>query len=126
MAIVAQQLDGVAQEVKSFGEKACSGVRGAATSAATAVGKGAYHSAFGIAYGLVASGKFVSEIFHEKGHIRRGLVDGAESALGTKNPVKKPVKKTVRKAPVKAAVKAKVLPKKPAARTAAKTSRAKS
>ena len=94
LAIAAQQFDGVAQEVKSLGGKACSSVRAAAVAAASTAKKGAYGSAFGISYGLVASGKAVAAFFCEKSHIRRGFVDGAESALGSKKTVKKPARKS--------------------------------
>jgi hypothetical protein len=78
-----------------------SAVRAAATTK-RALGNGVHKTAYGIAFGLVYSAVFVTEMLPKGNLIRRGFVEGTEAALDSRRKAqttRKPAKKTTAEEP---------------------------
>jgi hypothetical protein len=129
-SMMADALESAADSFEQAAANAPESARRAARVTKRALGIGVFKAFYGIAYGLVYSGVFVTELLPEQSTVRRALTEGAEAAIsarhkaGSKSKAKvsfEPLHEEEAPAPVVPVVPVKAVAKRPAkaAKTAA-------
>ena len=80
-SILGDTLESAAESFEEAANGAQESARRAAQTTKRAVGKGLFKMFYGISYGLVFSGVYVTELLPENNSVRHALTEGAEAAL---------------------------------------------
>ena len=114
-SMMADALESAADTFEQAAANAPESARRAARVTKRALGIGVFKAFYGISYGLVYSGVFITELLPEKSTVRRALTEGAEAAINARHKAanQSKLKSTFEvpdehEAPVKAAAKAPV------------------
>ena len=119
-SILGDTLESAAESFEEAANGAQESARRAAQTTKRAVGKGLFKMFYGISYGLVFSGVYVTELLPEDNSVRHALTEGAEAALTDVRKVRK-TPKLKRVAITSPAVPKRPTPAKPAAKISART-----
>jgi len=100
--MLGKTLDSAAKAVEEASVGLTDSVKKAAKTTKRAIGIGFHDTAYSISYGVVYAAVFLIELLPEENAIRRGFVDGAKSALDTRQKAKASKKAAMpKKAPAK-------------------------
>jgi len=84
-SMMADALESAADTFEQAAANAPESARRAARVTKRALGIGVFKAFYGIAYGLVYSGVFVTELLPEQSTVRRALTEGAEAAISARH-----------------------------------------
>ena len=119
-SILGDTLESAAESFEEAANGAQESARRAAQTTKRAVGKGLFKMFYGISYGLVFSGVYVTELLPEENSVRRALTEGAEAALSDVRTVRR-TPKLKRAAIAPPATAKRHAPAKPAVKISART-----
>ncbi len=80
-SMMADALESAAETFEQAAANAPESARRAARVTKRALGLGIFKAIYGISYGIVYSGTFITELLPEQGTVRRALREGAEAAI---------------------------------------------
>lgn len=84
-SMMADALESAADTFEQAAANAPESARRAARVTKRALGIGVFKAFYGISYGLVYSGVFITELFPEQSTVRRALTEGAEAAIDARH-----------------------------------------
>jgi len=84
-SMMADALESAADTFEQAAANAPESARRAARVTKRALGMGVFKAFYGISYGLVYSGVFITELFPEQSTVRRALTEGAEAAIDARH-----------------------------------------
>ena len=87
-SMMADALESAADTFEQAAANAPDSARRAARVTKRALGMGVFKAFYGISYGLVYSGVFITELFPEQSTVRRALTEGAEAAIDARHKSK--------------------------------------
>jgi hypothetical protein len=91
-SMMADALESAAESFEEATANAPESARRAARVTKRALGVGVFKTFYGISFGLVYSGVFLTELLPEASSVRRALVEGAEAAITSRQKVRKTIK----------------------------------
>jgi hypothetical protein len=84
-SMMADALESAADTFEQAAANAPESARRAARVTKRALGMGIFKAFYGISYGIVYSGVFITELFPEQSTVRRALTEGAEAAIDARH-----------------------------------------
>jgi hypothetical protein len=84
-SMMADALESAADTFEHAAANAPESARRAARVTKRALGIGVFKAFYGISYGLVYTGVFITELFPEQSTVRRALTEGAEAAIDARH-----------------------------------------
>ena len=84
-SMMADALESAADTFEQAAANAPESARRADRVTKRALGMGVFKAFYGISYGLVYSGVFITELFPEQSTVRRALTEGAEAAIDARH-----------------------------------------
>ena len=118
-SILGDTLESAAESFEEATNGAQESARRAAQTTKRVVGQGLFKMFYGISYGLVYSGVFVTELLPEDNSVRHALTEGAETALSDRRKAR--VTPKLKGAAITPRVTPKRVPAKPATKISART-----
>ena len=91
-SMIADALESAAESFEEATANAPDSARRAARVTKRALGAGVYKAFYGLSFGIVYSGVFITELLPEKSSVRRALVEGAEAAIVSRQKSKRLIK----------------------------------
>jgi len=97
-SVLGDTLESAAETFEEATANSRDSAKRAAATTKRVFGNGVHKTAYGIAFGLVYAGVFVTELLPSGNLIRRGFVEGTEAAIDSRRKAKIAPRKTVKKA----------------------------
>ena len=97
-SVLGDTLESAAETFEEATANSRDSAKRAAATTKRALGNGVHKSAYGIAFGLVYAGVFVTEMLPKENLIRRGFVEGTEAAIDSRRKAKTAPRKAAKKA----------------------------
>lgn len=95
-SVLGDTLESAAETFEEATANSRDSAKRAAATTKRALGNGVHKTAYGIAFGLVYSGVFITEMLPKGNLIRRGFIEGTEAAIDSRRKAQTP-RKTTRK-----------------------------
>jgi len=103
-SVLGDTLESAAETFEEATANSRDSAKRAAATTKRALGNGLHKTAYGVAFGLVYSAVFVTEMLPKGNLIRRGFIEGTEAALDSRRKAqtgRKPAKKTEKPEPAR-------------------------
>ncbi len=98
-SVLGDTLESAAETFEEATANSRDSAKRAAATTKRALGNGVHKTAYGVAFGLVYSAVFITEMLPKGNLIRRGFIEGTEAALDSRRKAQT-VRKTTKKPPV--------------------------
>jgi len=101
-SVLGDTLESAAETFEEATANSRDSAKRAAATTKRALGNGVHKTAYGVAFGLVYSAVFVTEMLPKSNLIRRGFIEGTEAALDSRRKAQTERKSTKKEAPAAA------------------------